>query len=158
MKTLIAACLMTVGLAVASQPAFACASQDDPPPSADIQRNPGTQEDCAVRSNPGLARIKLDQVLQVEASRDHEIGLRGSRRYRLVIACEDACTGMGVKVTDAVTGATLGEASGEGQPAVEFDLGESTRIKAIARMDACPFDAGCKYGVGVYTIGSGSKG
>ena len=143
-----------LGLAAVSQPAFACASPDDPPPPAQVQRNPGPDQDCAVFGAPGASRIRLDQSLKNQASRDHQIALKGQRRYLLVAACEDACSQMGREVINVATGKSLGRVEGGAeQPQIEIELAEPARIRAVARMDRCSIETGCRYGVGVYTIG-----
>lgn len=156
MRNLLAAGLFALGFAALAPSAFACETQDEPPPGEQIQRP--ANADCAVFGAPGAVRIKLDQTLKNQASRDHEIGLMGQRRYKLVVACEDACTEMGLDVIDVATGKSLGKVEGgTEQPQVDIDVPESAQIRAVARMDKCSKEDGCKYGVGVYTIGALSK-
>jgi len=154
MRNLVWAGIFALGLAAVAQPAFACTSLDEPQQPAQVQRNPGSDQECAVFGAPGATRIRLDQTLKNQASRDHQIALMGQRRYLLVAACEDACTEMGLDVVDAVTGKSLGRVEGgTEQPQIEIDVPESAQIRAIARMDNCALEGGCRYGVGVYTIG-----
>jgi hypothetical protein len=158
MRNLVFAGLFALGLAAVAQPAFACASPDQPQQPAQVQRNPGSEQDCAVFGNPKATRIKLDQMLKSQASRDHQIALMGQRRYLVVAACEDACSEMGLDVVDVTTGKSLGKVEGgTEQPQIEIDVPESAEIRAIARMDNCSIETGCRYGVGVYTIGALNK-
>jgi hypothetical protein len=158
MRNLIFGGLLALGFAAFSQPAFACASPDEPHQPAQVQRNPGSEQDCAVFGNPNATHIKLDQRLKNQASSDHEIALMGQRRYLLVAACEDACSEMGLDVVDVATGKLLGKVEGgTEQPQIEIDVPESAQIRAIARMDNCSIQDGCRYGVGVYTIGALNK-
>jgi len=158
MRNFILAGLSALGLAAVSQPAFACATPDEPPPSEQVQRDPGLDQGCAVFGRPQASRVKLDQTLKNQASRDHQIALMGQRRYLLVAACEDACSEMGLDVVDVATGKSLGRVEGgTEQPQVEIAVPESAQIRAIARMDKCNKEDGCRYGVGVYTIGALAK-
>jgi hypothetical protein len=118
-----------------------------------IERNPGGEEDCEIAGDPHHARLKLTQELKPEATRIHEVALRGGQRYRLIMMCDDNCSAMSLDLVEAATGRSLGKVDpGISAPTVEFDLPDTGTIRATVRMVACKDAEGCKYGVGVFTL------
>jgi hypothetical protein len=165
-RTPILAGLTLIGLSLFAAPAFACAPPEtvfgEPPPEGEVVAAPAPTQERFVRIDPNddedcaesrHAAVRLDQRLNSQASREHQIGLAGPRRYRLMAECGENCESMSFEVFDTTTGQSLGRSRDNGkEPDLVLDLPQSARVKVVATMGMCANEDGCRYGVGVVSL------